>query len=65
MINSVTKSQVDPTVLAPKADLYPKLWDTNTKKLNHNVNLKLKQIAQDFIRGFDYPLKIKDIIFQF
>jgi hypothetical protein len=57
-----TKSQIDPSVLAPKADLYPKLWDPNTKKLNHNISLKLKQIAQDFIRGFEYPLKIKDII---
>lgn len=55
-------SNVDPSVLAPKADLYPKLWDPNTKKLNHNINLKLKQVAQDFVRGFDYPLKIKDII---
>jgi hypothetical protein len=62
MINSVTKAQVDPSVLTPKADLYPKLWDTNTKKLNHSISLKLKQIAQDFIRGFDYPLNIKDII---
>jgi predicted nucleotidyltransferase len=61
-MNSVTKTQVDPSVLSPKADLYPKLWDSNTKKLNHNINLKLKQIAEDFIRGFEYPLKIKDII---
>ena len=56
------KLNVDPSVLSPKSDLYPKLWDPNTKKLNHNVTLKLKQIAEDFIRGFDYPLKIKDII---
>ena len=62
MINSVTKSQFDPSVLAPKADLYPKLWDSNTKKLNHNISIKLKQIAEDFIRGFEHPLNIKDII---
>lgn len=56
------KSNVDPSVLAPKNDLYPKLWDPNTKKLNHSINLKLKKIAEDFIRGFEYPLNIKDII---
>lgn len=56
------KSQVDPSVLAPKSDLYPKIWDPSTKKLNSNIKLKLKQIAEDFIRGFKHPLKIKDII---
>lgn len=56
------KSQVDPSVLAPKSDLYPKIWDPSTKKLNANIKLKLKQIAEDFIRGFKHPLKIKDII---
>jgi hypothetical protein len=53
--------QVDPSVLTPKSDLYPKIWDPSTKKLNENIKLKLKQIAQDFISGFKYPLKIKDI----
>ena len=55
-------SQVDPSVLTPKSDLYPKIWDPSTKKLNSNIRLKLKQIAEDFIRGFKHPLKIKDII---
>lgn len=56
------KSHIDPTVLTPKADLYPKFWVPKTRKLNHNISLKLKQIAQDFIRGFKYPLNVKDII---
>jgi len=56
------KSQIDPSILTPKSDLYPKIWDPNTKKLNANIKLKLKQIAEDFVRGFKYPLKIKDII---
>jgi predicted nucleotidyltransferase len=55
-------SQVDPSVLTPKSDLYPKIWDPSTKKLNANIRMKLKQIAEDFIRGFKHPLKIKDII---
>ena len=54
--------QIDPSVLTPKSDLYPKIWDPNTKKLNSNIKLKLKQIAEDFIRGFKHPLSIKDII---
>ena len=62
MNQPIVKSQIDPSILAPKADLYPKLWDQSTKKLNHNISLKLKQIAQDFIRGFEHPLNIKDII---
>jgi hypothetical protein len=56
------KSQIDPSVLTPKSDLYPKIWDPSTKKLNTNIKLKLKQIAEDFIRGFKHPLNIKDII---
>ena len=56
------KSNVDPSVLAPKSDLYPKLWVPSTKKLNHNISLKLKKIAEDFIHGFEHPLNIKDII---
>ena len=55
-------SQIDPSVLAPKSDLHPKIWNLKTKKLNDNIKLKLKQIANDFIRGFKYPLNIKDII---
>ena len=55
-------SQIDPSVLAPKSDLHPKIWNLRTKKLNDNIKLKLKQIANDFIRGFKYPLNIKDII---
>jgi hypothetical protein len=57
-----TKSQLDPSVLAPKSDLYPKIWNPDTKKLNDNIKIKLKQIGEDFIRGFKHPLKIKDII---
>ena len=53
---------VDPSVLAIKGDLYPKLWDNKTKKLNSDISLKLKQIAEDFVRGFEYPIKIRDII---
>lgn len=53
---------VDPSVLSPKSDLYPKIWDPKTKLLNHNISLRLKEIAQDFIAGFEYPIKIKDII---
>ena len=56
------KTQIDPSVLTPKSDLYPKIWDPATKKLNSNIKIKLKQIAQDFIRGFKYELKIKDVI---
>ena len=55
-------SQIDPSVLTPKSDLHPKIWNLRTKKLNDNIKLKLKQIANDFIRGFKYPLNIKDII---
>jgi len=55
-------SQIDPSVLTPKSDLYPKIWNSTTKKLNDNIKIKLKQIANDFIRGFKYPLNIKDII---
>jgi len=62
-INEISvNSQVDPSVLTPKSDLYPKIWDISTKKLNDNIKIKLKQIAQDFVRGFKYPLNIKDII---
>ena len=57
-----TNSQIDPSVLTPKSDLHPKIWNSTTKKLNDNIKLKLKQIANDFIRGFKYPLNIKDII---
>jgi predicted nucleotidyltransferase len=56
------KSQLDPSVLEPKSSLYPKIWVPETKKLNINIKNKLKQIAEDFVRGFKYPLKIKDII---
>lgn len=59
---SYIKSQIDPSVLTPKSDLYPKIWNPSTKKLNDNIKIKLKQIAEDFIRGFKHPLKIKDII---
>jgi len=55
-------SQIDPSVLTPKSDLHPKIWNSTTKKLNDNIKIKLKQIANDFIRGFKYPLNIKDII---
>lgn len=62
-VNEISvNSQVDPSVLTPKSDLYPKIWDPSTKKLNPNIKMKLKQIAEDFIRGFKHPLKIKDII---
>ena len=53
---------INPTILAPKADLYPKIWDSKTKKLNHDISITLKQIAEDFVRKFEYPIKIKDII---
>jgi predicted nucleotidyltransferase len=56
------KSQIDTSVLTPKSDLYPKIWIPSTKKLNENIKLRLKQIAEDFIKGFKYPLNIKDII---
>jgi hypothetical protein len=59
---NTTKPNVDPSVLTPKSDLYPKIWDPLTKKLNNNIKIKLKQIAQDFVRGFKFPLNIKDII---
>lgn len=55
-------SAADPSFLTIKGDLYPKLWDKNTKKLNSAISFKLKAIAQDFVKGFDYPIKIKDII---
>lgn len=59
---NTTKPNVDPSVLTPKSDLYPKIWDLKQNKLNPNITIKLKQIAHDFIRGFKHPLKIKDII---
>lgn len=62
MSNIYSTSNIDPSVLTPKNDLYPKIWNPNTKKLNSNIKLKLKQIAEDFIRGFKHPLLIKDII---
>jgi len=62
MTNQVSHSNVEPSLLAPKADLYPKLWDSQTKKINNNIRIKLKEIAENFIKGFDYPLVVKDII---
>jgi len=59
---NAVKPNVDPSVLTPKSDLYPKIWDLKQNKLNPNITIKLKQIAHDFIRGFKHPLKIKDII---
>jgi predicted nucleotidyltransferase len=56
------KPTIDPSILSPKGDLYPKFWDAETKKLNKNISVKLKQIAEAFVAGFEYPLKIKDII---
>ena len=45
------KPQIDTSVLTPKSDLYPKIWNPSTKKLNENIKLKLKQIAEDFEIG--------------
>lgn len=61
-MDNVYKSTIDPSILSPKGDLYPKFWDAETKKLNKNIAIKLKQIAEAFVAGFEYPLKIKDII---
>jgi predicted nucleotidyltransferase len=61
-MDNTLKTTIDPTILSPKSDLYPKFWDTNTKKLNGNIRMKLKEIAENFVKGFDYPIKIKDII---
>jgi hypothetical protein len=61
-MDNTPKTTIDPTILSPKSDLYPKFWDTNTKKLNDNIRIKLKEIAENFVKGFDYPIKIKDII---
>jgi hypothetical protein len=61
-MDNTLKTTIDPTILSPKSDLYPKFWDTNTKKLNSNIRMKLKEIAENFVKGFDYPIKIKDII---
>jgi predicted nucleotidyltransferase len=61
-MDNTYKPTIDPNVLSPKGDLYPKFWDTKTKKLNKNISVKLKQIAEAFVAGFEYPLKIKDII---
>lgn len=61
-MDNVYKTTIDPSILSPKGDLYPKFWDTETKKLNKNISIKLKQIAEAFVAGFEYPLKIKDII---
>jgi predicted nucleotidyltransferase len=61
-MDNTYKPTIDPSILSPKGDLYPKFWDTETKKLNKNISVKLKQIAEAFVAGFEYPLKIKDII---
>jgi hypothetical protein len=61
-MNNILNSPIEPNALAPKASLYPKFWDVKTKKLNEDIRLKLKQIAENFIKGFEYPLSIKDII---
>lgn len=61
-MDNVYKTTIDPSILSPKGDLYPKFWDKETKKLNKNISIKLKQIAEAFVAGFEYPLKIKDII---
>jgi len=53
---------IDPTVFAPKEELYPRLWNSTTKRLDDNVRLRLQQVAEDFIRGFEHPLEIKDIV---
>lgn len=55
-------SFVEPSILAPKPKLYPKLWNKKTNKLHPDISIKLKQIARDFISGFVHPLRIKDII---
>jgi hypothetical protein len=62
MIEYPANNNIDPSLLAPKGDLYPKFWDAETKKLNNNIRIKLKEIAESFVKGFDYPLVIKDII---
>jgi hypothetical protein len=61
-MDNTYKPTIDPSILSPKGDLYPKFWDMQTKKLNKNISIKLKQIAEAFVAGFEYPLKIKDII---
>lgn len=61
-MDNTYKPTIDPSILSPKGDLYPKFWDMETKKLNKNISIKLKQIAEAFVAGFEYPLKIKDII---
>jgi hypothetical protein len=61
-MDNTYKPIIDPSILSPKGDLYPKFWDMETKKLNKNISIKLKQIAEAFVAGFEYPLKIKDII---
>ena len=61
-MDNTYKPTIDPSILSPKGDLYPKFWHTETKKLNKNISVKLKQIAEAFVAGFEYPLKIKDII---
>lgn len=53
---------IDPSILTPKGNLSPKFWDASTKKLKKNVKIKLKQIAENFINGFEHPLVIKDIV---
>jgi tetratricopeptide (TPR) repeat protein len=55
-------SNIDPSVLIAKADLYPKIWNPKTNSLNDQISIKLKHIARDFIASFDYPIKIRDII---
>jgi len=61
-MDNTYKPTIDTSILSPKGDLYPKFWDAGTKKLNKNISIKLKQIAEAFVAGFEYPLKIKDII---
>lgn len=62
-MKNLKEALIDPTVLVPKAKLYPRYWDETTFKLKSQIAQRLKEVAKAFIGTFDFPLNIKDIIF--
>lgn len=62
-MKTIEESLVDPSILVPKAKLYPRYWEESTFKLKSQISQRLKEIAKAFTSTFDFPLNIKDIIF--
>ena len=62
-MKNISEALVDPSILIPKTQLYPKFWDPKVRKLNSQYLQRLKEIAKAFVSTFDFQIKIKDIIF--